>query len=450
MDKLLVANRGEIACRIIRAARTLGIPSVAVYSEADADLPHVALADEACVIGPAPARQSYLDAGKLIETALRTGCTLVHPGYGFLSENAEFAARCVAAGLVFVGPSADHIELMGDKQNARTAAIAAGVPVLPGTERLCTDRHTIAAQAERVGFPLLVKAVAGGGGHGMQRVESRDKLLDTVERTRSFAGRVFGDDGVYLERCLTRARHVEVQVFGFGPHGAVHLFERDCSLQRRHQKVIEEAPAPGLSDAARSGMTDAAVSLSRSIGYRGAGTVEYLYDPGTGEFFFLEMNTRIQVEHPVTEAVTGVDLVAAQLQLALSPDAPPILDQRDIGCSGASIEARIYAENPEKNFMPSPGTLDRLSLPDMPGVRYDAGYRSGNEVSVHYDPMILKVIAHGGTRDEARHRLIAALTSMETGGLVTNRAYLTDLLKRDDVVRAEYDTGTIERMPVPV
>lgn len=446
MERLLVANRGEIACRIIRAAETLGIPTVAVYSEADKDLPHVMLADEAIHIGPASARESYLDAGRLLEVAKSTNCTLVHPGYGFLSENAGFAKRCAEAGLTFVGPAAEHIDLMGDKQNARDAAIAAGVPVLPGTGRLTEDTDAIVALGDEVGFPLLVKAVAGGGGHGMQRVESRDKLLGIVERTRNFAGRVFGDDGVYLERCLTHARHVEVQIFGFGEFGAVHLFERDCSLQRRHQKVIEEAPAPGLSGAARARMTGAAVSLAKSIGYMGAGTVEYLYDPKTEEFYFLEMNTRIQVEHPVTEAITGLDLVAAQLRLAMAPNDPPFLVQEEISCSGASFEARVYAENPAKKFMPSPGLIETMTLPDLPGIRYDWGYQSGNEVSVHYDPMIMKVIAHGADREQARQRLIAALKGMEIGGLITNCSFLADLLQREEVAKASFDTGSIEQM----
>lgn len=445
MHRLLVANRGEIACRIIRAAHAVGIPAVAVHSEADADLPHVAMADQAICLGPAPARQSYLDVDRLLAAAAETGCTMVHPGYGFLSENAGFARACAAAGLIFVGPVADHIELMGDKQNARDAAIAAGVPVLPGTGRLGEDEGEILAAGGRIGYPLLVKAVAGGGGHGMQRVETEAKLLATVARTRDFAARVFGDGGLYLERCLTRARHVEVQVFGFGAQGAVHLFERDCSLQRRHQKVIEEAPAPGLSAKVRAAMTEAAVSLARSINYSGAGTIEYLYDPETEGFYFLEMNTRIQVEHPVTEEITGVDLVAAQLRLAMAPETPLMLTQDDIRSTGAAMEARVYAENPDKRFLPSPGRIEGLHLPEMPGVRYEAGYVAGNEVTVHYDPLMLKIIAKGSDREEARTRLIAALGAMTIAGLTTNVNFLVSLLERADVVACDFDTGTIER-----
>ena len=445
MHRLLVANRGEIACRIIRAAHAVGIPAVAVHSEADANLPHVAMAEQSFCLGPAPARQSYLDFDRLLEAAAGTGCTMVHPGYGFLSENANFARACEVAGLIFVGPAADHIELMGDKQNARDAAIAAGVPVLPGTGRLMEDEEGILAAGRGIGYPLLVKAVAGGGGHGMQRVDSEAKLLATVARTRDFAARVFGDGGLYLERCLTRARHVEVQVFGFGTQGAVHLFERDCSLQRRHQKVIEEAPAPGLPDKVRSAMTGAAVNLASSIGYVGAGTIEYLYDPNTEEFYFLEMNTRIQVEHPVTEAITGVDLVAAQLRLAMAPDAAPLLVQADIRAAGAAMEARVYAENPDKRFLPSPGSIRGLHLSELAGIRYDAGYVAGNEVTVHYDPLVLKVIAQGRDREEARSRLIAALAEMELDGITTNRAFLVTLLERQDVAACDFDTGTIER-----
>ncbi|WP_163852196.1 acetyl-CoA carboxylase biotin carboxylase subunit [Pseudooceanicola aestuarii] len=444
MTRLLVANRGEIACRIIRAAHAVGIEAVAVHSEQDAQLPHVSMADQAVCIGPAAARQSYLDAEKLIRIAGETGCTLVHPGYGFLSENADFARRCVAAGLTFVGPSADHIALMGDKQNARDAAIASGVPVLPGTGRLGTDEATLREQAAAIGYPLLVKATAGGGGHGMQRIDDPAALIGTIERTRDFAGRIFGDDSLYLERCLGTARHVEVQVFGFGRHGAVHLFERDCSLQRRHQKVVEEAPAPGLSPATRDAMTEAACNLARSIGYSGAGTVEYLYEPATGEFFFLEMNTRIQVEHPVTEVVTGQDLVAAQIRFAMAPDARPLPAQDALRLDGVAIEARVYAENPSKRFLPAPGRIDSLILPRLADVDFHCGYATGNEVSVHYDPLVMKVVARGSDRAAARQTLVDALKRVEIQGLTTNLPFLIELLEHPDVVQAEYDTTFIE------
>jgi len=448
MHRVLIANRGEIACRIIRAAKAVGVETVAIYSEADADLPHVALADKAVLVGPANARQSYLDMDKLLSVAAETGCTMVHPGYGFMSENAEFARRVQAEGLAFVGPAPDHIELMGDKQNARAAAIEAGVPVLPGTQRLTDDETLWTAEARRIGFPLLVKAVAGGGGHGMKLIESEEKLLPVIQQTSEFAARIFGDGGVYLERCLQEARHVEVQVFGFGAAGAVHLFERDCSLQRRHQKVIEEAPAPGLTEVVRAEMTEAALRLVRSIGYVGAGTVEYLYDPATQEFYFLEMNTRIQVEHPVSEMITGIDLVAWQLRCAMAEEPVVLARQEDIAITGAAVEARLYAENPAKKFLPVPGEITRLTLPDLPGVRWETGYRSGNSVTVHYDPLILKVIAHGSDRKEALQRLSHALRSMEIEAKGTNLGFLLDLLDNPDVQNGKIDTGMIERSVV--
>tara|TARA_R110002110_G_scaffold78469_1_gene205763 strand:- start:657 stop:2006 length:1350 start_codon:yes stop_codon:yes gene_type:complete len=445
MNRVLIANRGEIACRIIRAAKTVGVETVAIYSEADVDLPHVALADQAVLVGPANARQSYLDMDKLLSVASETGCTMVHPGYGFMSENAEFARRVQAEGLAFVGPAPDHIELMGDKQNARAAAIEAGVPVLPGTQRLTADETTWSVEARRIGYPLLVKAVAGGGGHGMKLIESEEKLLPVIQQTSEFAARIFGDGGVYLERCLQEARHIEVQVFGFGSSGAVHLFERDCSLQRRHQKVIEEAPAPGLTETVRAEMTEAALRLVRSIGYVGAGTVEYLYDPATEEFYFLEMNTRIQVEHPVSEMITGIDLVAWQLRCAMADERVVLAQQSDIAINGAAVEARVYAENPAKKFLPVPGEIKRLILPDLPGVRWETGYRSGNSVTVHYDPLILKVIAHGSDRKDALQRLSHALRTMEIEAKGSNLSFLLDLLETPEVQAGKIDTGMIER-----
>ncbi|MEQ8929359.1 MAG: biotin carboxylase N-terminal domain-containing protein [Silicimonas sp.] len=445
MHRVLIANRGEIACRIIRAAKAVGVETVAVYSEADADLPHVALADKAVLVGPANARNSYLDMDKLLSVAAETGSTMIHPGYGFLSENADFARRVQANGLVFVGPAPDHIELMGDKQNARAAAIEAEVPVLPGTHRLTGDETIWKTEARRIGYPLLVKAVAGGGGHGMKLIDSEEKLLPVIQQTSEFAARIFGDGGVYLERCLLEARHVEVQVFGFGAAGAVHLFERDCSLQRRHQKVIEEAPAPALTETVRAEMTEAALRLVRSIDYVGAGTVEYLYDPATEEFYFLEMNTRIQVEHPVSEMITGIDLVTWQLRCAMSDEPVVLVPQKDIAMTGAAVEARLYAENPSKNFLPVPGEIMRLTLPDLPGIRWESGYRSGNSVTVHYDPLILKVIAHGPNRKDALQRLSHALRSMEIEAEGTNLGFLLDLLDTPQVQDGRIDTGFIER-----
>ena len=439
---VLIANRGEIACRVIRAARALGLETVAVYSDADADLPHVAQADRAVRLGPAPARDSYLNVARLLEVASETGASLVHPGYGFLAESAEFARAVAAQGLTFVGPDPEHIRLMGDKRNARAAAQTAGVPVLPGTDRLAADAD-LAAQAARIGLPLLVKAIAGGGGHGMARVDEVEKLPDAVARMRAFAARAFHDDGVYLERFLPAARHVEIQVFGFGDGRAVHLFDRDCSLQRRHQKVIEEAPAPGLPDSVRREMQEVSVRLAGQMGYAGAGTIEYLYDPAGQAFFFLEMNTRIQVEHPVTEMVTGQDLVALQLRQAMGERAE--LPQSDIRRDGAAVEARLYAENPARQFLPSPGRLGRLDLPRMEGVRVETGYATGTEITVHYDPMIAKIVAHGPDRETALDRLAEALRRTKVEGPATNREFLIEMIGVAEFRAARHDTRSVDR-----
>lgn len=442
---LLVANRGEIALRVIRAARALGLGTVSVHSEADADLPHVRAADRSLCIGPARAQDSYLNIAAIVAAAYQTGATLIHPGYGFLSENAGFAEAVRAAGLVFVGPDPAHIRLMGDKHNARAAALAAGVPVLPGTGRLPDDPALWPALADGVGFPLLVKAVAGGGGHGMRAVEGPGALVAVVSQVRQVAGRAFGDDGAYLERFLPRARHVEVQVFGHGDGRAVHLFERDCTLQRRHQKVVEEAPAPGLPDPVRAAMAEAAVRLAGSIGYAGAGTVEYLFDPATEAFFFLEMNTRIQVEHPVTEMVTGTDLVAAQIRLALGQDMAADLAQHRLAITGHAVEARIYAENPEKRFLPSPGLLHRLDLPEGEGLRIECGYEQGNTVTPFYDPMVLKLIAHGAERTQAIARLIDALDRLQIEGIRTNAGFVAGLLADARFATLQHDTRMLDR-----
>lgn len=442
---LLVANRGEIALRVIRAARGLGLGTVSVHSEADADLPQVRAADRSLCIGPARAQDSYLNIPAILAAARETGAALIHPGYGFLSENAGFAQAVGEAGLIFVGPDPAHIRLMGDKHNARTAAQAAGVPVLPGTGRLPDDPALWPALADAVGLPLLIKAVAGGGGHGMRAVERPDALTEGIAQVRQVAARAFGDDGAYLERFLPRARHVEVQVFGFGDGRAVHLFERDCTLQRRHQKVVEEAPAPGLPDPVRAAMAGAAVRLAASIRYAGAGTVEYLFDPGTGDFFFLEMNTRIQVEHPVTEMITGTDLVAAQIRLALGQDLSDTLAQDRLAVTGHAIEARLYAENPEKRFLPSPGPLNRLDLPQGEGLRVECGYAQGNTVTPFYDPMVLKLIAHGADRGQAIARLAGALERLRIDGIRTNAAFVRDLLLDDRFAGLRHDTRMLDR-----
>lgn len=444
MKKLLVANRGEIARRVFRSARELGIATVAVYSEADAHAAHVLEADEAWPIGPAPARDSYLNVDKVLEAARLSGADAVHPGYGFLSENADFAEAVEAAGLTWVGPTPDSIRTMGDKQRARALAEAAGVPIVPGSDRIAPDTtEGIDAAGAEVGYPLLVKAAAGGGGIGMRRVDDPAKLRETVIATQSMAGKAFGNGSVFLERFVPKARHVEIQVFGFGEAGAVHFYERDCSLQRRFQKVIEESPAPGLPDTVRNRMTEAAVRLCRHVAYRGAGTVEFIVDAESFEFFFLEMNTRIQVEHPVTEMVTGHDLVSLQLRFAAGEIGN--LPQDEISTRGHAIECRLYAENPEKRFMPSPGTLSVFSLPSaVPGLRIDCGYREGDTVTPFYDPMIAKLIVHGATRDEARERAAQALRRLKVDGLRTNRAFLIGCLENDGFASGDVYTSFID------
>ncbi len=445
MKKVLIANRGEIACRIIRTCRRLDLRTVAVHSEADADALHVALADEARAIGAAPARESYLRADRVLEAAKASGADAVHPGYGFLSENASFAEAVEANGLLWVGPSPRSIRDMGDKERARELARNAGVPVLPGSARFAPgELDTLDAAAREVGYPLLVKATAGGGGIGMRRVDSPEKLREAAEATQSMASKAFGDGTIYLERYIERARHVEIQVFGFGDGGAVHLHERDCSIQRRFQKVIEESPAPGLPPDVRRRMADAATQLCRQERYAGAGTIEFVVDADTFEFYFLEMNTRIQVEHPVTEMNTGRDLVAMQIEQASGELAQ--LDQDDIVARGHAIECRLYAENPARNFMPSPGRLSRFILPEFANdLRIDTGYREGDEVTYFYDPMIAKVIAHGSTRDAAAERMVKALDEIEVQGLATNTVFLRATLRHPEFRAGNVFTGFLDR-----
>lgn len=438
--KLLVANRGEIACRVISAARKLGLKTVAVYSEADADAPHVEMADEAVPIGPPKPTESYLVQERIIDACRRTGATLLHPGYGFLAENAGFAKQCIEAGIRFVGPRPDVISAMGDKERARTIARSAGVPVLPGTEKLCGGLQEIESEARRVGLPLLIKAAAGGGGIGMRRVDDAAALEEAVQTTRTLAERAFGDGSVYLERFIRRARHVEIQVFGFGDGRAVHLFERDCSTQRRHQKVIEEARAPQLPDNVRQMMAEVAVRLAEACRYDGAGTVEFLVDNDTGEFFFLEMNTRIQVEHAVSEMVTGVDLVAAQIRHAMGEDLSFDLLQDNIEAAGHAIEARVYAERPAKNFIPSPALIQDFHLPSGEGIRIDTGYRAGMKVTPFYDPMIMKVVAHGESREAAIVRLDTALRSLVISGPETNIEFVRRILAHPTFVAGQMHT----------
>jgi acetyl-CoA carboxylase biotin carboxylase subunit len=440
LRKVLIANRGEIALRVIRACREIGIGSVAVYSEADRTALHARLADEAWPCGPAPARESYLDAERLLAIARRCGADAVHPGYGFLSESGSFADACQAAGLVFVGPPGDVIRLMGDKVTSRRTMREAGVPVVPGSFERLGDGE-LAACARELGYPVMVKASAGGGGRGLRLVDDERELEAAVARARSEARSAFGDDGLYLEKALARPRHVEVQVLSDGRGRSVHLFERACSVQRRHQKLLEEAPAPDLDAALRERLGAAAVAAAEAVGYRGAGTVEFLLD-AAGAFYFLEMNTRIQVEHAVTEAVTGVDLVQAQLRLAGGEPLP--FRQEDLRLQGHAIEARVYAEDPARGFLPSPGRVGVFRPPSGPGVRVDAGIEAGCEVTTHYDALLAKVIAWGEDRESARARLARALAEFAVSGVATTLPFHRRLLA-DPAFRAGcYDTGLAE------
>ena len=422
IGKLLIANRGEIACRIARTCRRLGIRTVAVFSEADRTARHVRLADEAVPIGPSPAAESYLSIPRILEAMRRTGADAVHPGYGFLAESAAFAGAVREAGLVFVGPSPEAMARLGGKDTAKEVAEAAGVPLVPGYRGTDQSDARLVAEAAAIGFPLLIKAVAGGGGKGMRRVDRPEEFAEALAACRREAKAAFGDDRVLLERLIERPRHVEVQVLGDRHGNVLHLFERDCTLQRRHQKILEEAPAPDLPDALRAALGEAAVRLARAAGYEGAGTVEFLLAPD-GSFAFIEMNTRLQVEHPVTEAVTGLDLVA--LQLAVAAGRPLGLRQEAIRADGHAIEARLYAEDPTKGFLPSTGRLERLVLPEgMPGVRVDSGVEEGDTVTPFYDPMIAKIIAHGADRAHALARLERALEASLVLGPASNLAFL--------------------------
>jgi acetyl-CoA carboxylase, biotin carboxylase subunit len=415
IESVLVANRGEIARRILRAARALGVRSVAVYSEADADWPHAREADEAVLIGPAPARESYLKVERILEAARRTGAQAIHPGYGFLSENWRFAKACEEAGLVFVGPSWRVIQQMGDKVGARREMRQTGVPVVPGSEGPVASVDDARRVAGEIGYPLMLKAAAGGGGIGMVKVADEAALTQAYATAERRAQAAFGSAALFVERYLTEPRHVEVQIFGDGGGRVVHLHERECSIQRRHQKLIEESPAPRLSPAVKERLTAAAVMGARSVGYVNAGTMEFIVQGE--EFYFLEMNTRLQVEHPVTEEVTGLDIVQAQLTVA-SGEALP-WRQEDVVQRGAAIECRIYAEDPAKNFMPSPGTITRWVPPSGPGIRMESGVAEGCQVSVHYDPLLAKLVAAGATRDEAIARMQRALEAFVVEGLKT-------------------------------
>jgi acetyl-CoA carboxylase biotin carboxylase subunit len=445
MRKLLIANRGEIAVRIARAARERGLPTVAVYADADREAPHVLAADEAWPLpGDAPS-DTYLNIGALLDVARAAGADAVHPGYGFLAENAAFARACTDAGLTFVGPTAEVIDRMGRKTTARDAAVAAGVPVVPGTERPLgphVDDAEVQHQADAVGYPLMVKAVAGGGGKGMRTVRDAADLVAAVHRARSEALTAFGDAAVYFERRLVSPRHVEVQVLA-DAHGAVVPFvERECSVQRRHQKVIEESPSPSVTPALRQALADAAEAIARTVGYVNAGTIEFLVD-ADGAFYFLEMNTRLQVEHPVTEMVTGVDLVQWQLRLA---DGEPLTLTREQAMTprGHAIECRVYAEDPDRGFLPCPGRITSLRVPSGPGVRDDSGVATGFTVPVHYDSLLSKLVAWGETRDSARRRMLRALDEYHVGGIETTLPFFRWMLQHEAFVRGAVDTTFLD------
>ena len=451
--KILIANRGEIACRVAATARRMGVKTVAVYSEADANAKHVAVCDEAVLIGPAPAKESYLCGDKIIAVALATGAQAIHPGYGFLSENADFADACAAAGLVFIGPPASAMRAMGSKSAAKSLMEKANVPLVPGYHGEEQDADFLHAQADQIGYPVLLKASAGGGGKGMRVIDNSNDFKAALASCKREAISSFGDDKVLAEKYLSRPRHIEIQVFADTLGNCIYLFERDCSVQRRHQKVLEEAPAPGMPLERRAAMGEAAVAAAKAVGYVGAGTVEFIANQD-GSFYFMEMNTRLQVEHPVTEMITGTDLVEWQLRVAFGEPLPK--KQSELTIHGHAIEARIYAENPEKGFLPSIGTLRHMQSPSAvtfelggtvvpAAVRIDSGVREGDAISPFYDPMIAKLIVWGADRREALARMAQALSEYQIVGLASNIAFLKRLVEGEAFSTADLDTGLIER-----
>lgn len=443
ISKILIANRGEIACRIIRTAKKMGIATVAIYSDADASAMHVKLADEARHVGPAPARESYLCIDTIVAAALESGAQAVHPGYGFLSENADFAQRCLDNGLIFIGPSPDAIRTMGSKSSAKAACEHADVPMTPGYHGANQDPDALADHARSIGFPLLVKASAGGGGKGMRLIESEAQFSSALQSCKNEAMKAFGNDHILLEKYVKQGRHIEIQVFADQHGNCVHLFERDCSVQRRHQKVLEEAPAPHLDETRRNAMGLAAVSAAKAVGYTGAGTVEFIM-ASDGSFYFMEMNTRLQVEHGVTEMITGIDLVEWQIRVAMGEPLP--LAQETLAIKGHAIEARVYAENPEKHFFPSAGTLNEFSLPEgLEHVRIDTGVSQGDQITPYYDPMLAKIITWGENREEALDRMQTALAQSTISGIHSNIKFLARLIDSPSFRSADLDTGLIER-----
>jgi len=441
--KVLIANRGEIAVRIIRACREMGMGTVAVYSEADRLSLHVRHADEAYPVGPPPSRDSYLRIDRMLEAARKAGADAIHPGYGFLAENAAFARACEEAGITFIGPGSASIALMGEKTSARRAAVAAGLPVVPGTLEPLASGEALAREAERIGFPLMLKAAAGGGGKGMRLVARPEELEEAAARARSEAKSAFGDDRVYLERALLRPRHVEIQVLADAHGSAVHLFERECSIQRRHQKVIEESPSPFLTPELRERMGSLAVALVRRVGYVNAGTLEFLVDQDRNPYF-LEMNTRLQVEHPVTEMVTGEDLVKLQIRIAQGEKLP--FRQQDLVQRGHAIECRVYAEDPDQGFLPSPGRILALRPPGGPGVRDDSGVYEGYEVPIHYDPLISKLVVYGYSRRDAILRMRRAVREYRVLGIKTTLPFFERVLHHPAFLSGDFDTSFVEQV----
>ena len=439
-SKLLIANRGEIACRVIRACRELGVRAVAVYSEADRAALHVARADEAYCIGPAPPLESYLNIEKIIETAKQAACEAVHPGYGFLAENAAFADACAEADLVFVGPSGDTLRLAGDKLGARRTMAAAGISIIPGMSAAAGDAEDVPAEAEKLGYPVIVKAAGGGGGKGMRIVRDEGELAECLEAARREALGAFGDDTVYLEKYLERPRHVEFQILADGHGNVVHLFERECSIQRRHQKIVEESPSPALDAKLRKKMGEAAMAVARAVRYTNAGTVEFLLDEDKN-FYFLEVNARVQVEHPVTEIVTGVDIVKTQLALAAGERLP--FAQKDLSQRGHAVECRIYAEDPAADFLPSAGKILFLREPRGPGVRLDGGIYAGYDVPVYYDPILAKLITWGSSREEARRRMVEALREYVIIGIGTTIPFLRDVIEHPAFAAGDTNTAFV-------
>lgn len=446
MEKILIANRGEIALRIMRSAREMGIKTVAVFSEADRNALHVRYADEAVCIGPAPSAQSYLLGEKIIEACQKTGAQGIHPGYGFLSENAAFARMVKSAGLILIGPSPEAMEIMGNKLSAKAAALSYQIPMVPGTEEAVTDLDIAQKRALEIGYPILIKAAAGGGGKGMRIVERASDFIEQMDLAVSEASSAFGDGSVFIERYVSSPRHIEIQVLGDNYGNIVHLFERDCSVQRRHQKVVEEAPSSVLSEELRRKMGESAVNAARSCNYIGAGTVEFILDENL-DFFFLEMNTRLQVEHPVTEMITGIDLVKEQIRIARGE--PLSFTQDDLEIKGHAIEVRVYAEDPANNFLPDIGKLQTYVTPKGPGIRVDDGFEQGMDIPIYYDPMIAKLVSYGKDRQEAIERMIRAIDEYQITGIQTTLAFGKFVMQHEAFVSGNFDTHFVNKYFLP-